>query len=127
MRLSIRTPTGVFAEVSGVKRLVVRTPGGSFGLLPRRRDAVLPLEAGLLVYETDQEHVVAVDEGLLVKTGPDVSVSVHRAIAADLPDLPEAVERELCAQRARDQRAREVVARLESQFIRRWVEVSRGP
>ena len=65
---------------------------------------------GILIYETeaDGEVYVAVDEGVLVKTGTDVLVSVRaRSAARTWPSLREAVEREfLDAERARAERAR---------------------
>ena len=63
-------------------RIVVETHEGSFGLLPYRLDCVAALVPGILVYETEAEGEVylAVDEGLLVKTGLEVLVSVRNAI-----------------------------------------------
>jgi F-type H+-transporting ATPase subunit epsilon len=52
---------------------------------------------GILIYEAEAEGevYVAVDEGVLVKTGLDVLVSVRNAIGGtDLGQLREAVERE---------------------------------
>ena len=82
MHLKILLPNQVFAEKPEVSRIVAETPRGSFGLLPRRRDCIAALAPGILTYETpeDGEVFVAVDEGVLVKTGPDVLVSVRRAI-----------------------------------------------
>ena len=81
MNLRILLPFGVFGEEAGVSRIVAEMRGGSFGLLPHRLDCVAALVPGILVYETasDGEMVVAVDEGVLVKTGPEVLVSVRRA------------------------------------------------
>src|SRR5277367_7062672 len=97
MNLRILLPFQVFAEKIGVSRIVAETRQGSFGLLPRRLDCVAALVPGILIYETEAEGEVylAVDEGVLVKTGPDVLVSVRNAIAGtDLGQLREAVERE---------------------------------
>ena len=55
------------------------------------------LTPGILIYETEAEGevYVAVDEGVLVKTGADVLVSVRRALGgADLGQLRAAVEKE---------------------------------
>ena len=52
---------------------------------------------------------MAVDEGVLVKTGPDVLVSVRRAIGGtDLGQLREAVEREFLNLDEREQSVRSV-------------------
>jgi len=63
---------------------------------------------------------VAVDEGVLVKAGPDVLVSVRRAIAgADLGQLRDAVEKEFLTLDENEQSVRKVMAKLESGFLRR--------
>src|ERR1022692_997284 len=97
MNLKILLPFQVFAEKTGVSRIVAETREGSFGLLPRRLDCVAALAPGILTYQTesDGEVFVAVDEGVLVKTGPDVLVSVRRALdGADLGQLRGLVEKE---------------------------------
>ena len=55
------------------------------------------LAPGILTYETDAdgEVFVAVDEGVLIKTGSDVLVSVRRALGGtDLGQLRAGIERE---------------------------------
>ena len=109
MNLKILLPFQIFAEKTGVSRIVAETREGSFGLLPHRLDCVAALAPGILIYETeaDGEVYVAVDEGVLVKTGPDVLVSVRRAMGGtDLGQLRESVEQEfLNAGRAGAERA----------------------
>ena len=122
MRLKILLPFHVFAEKTGVSRIVVETRAGSFGLLPRRLDGVAALAPGILIYETEAEGeaFVAVDEGVLVKTGPDVLVSVRRALGGtDLGRLREAVEEEFLTLNEHEESVRTVLARMESGFIRR--------
>ena len=122
MRLKVLLPFQVFAEKAGVSRIVAETREGSFGLLPHRLDCVAALSPGILLYETeaDGEVCVAVDEGVLVKAGPDVLVSVRRAIAgADLGRLRDAVEKEFLTLDANEQSVRKVMAKLESGFLRR--------
>ena len=60
---------------------------------------------------------------MLVKTGTDVLVSVRNAIGGtDLGQLHEAVAREFLKRDAQEQSVRSVMARMESDFIRRIVE-----
>lgn len=123
MRLKILLPFGVFAEKTGVSRIVAETSQGSFGLLPHRLDCVAALTAGILTYETDTEGEVflAVDEGVLVKTGPEVLVSVRRALGgADLGQLRDAVAQEFLDLDEHEQSVRSVVAKLETGFLRRF-------
>jgi F-type H+-transporting ATPase subunit epsilon len=74
------------------------------------------------MYETeaDGEVWVAVDEGVLVKAGPDVVVSVRRALGGmDLGELRDAVEREFLKVDEREHSVRAVMARLEAGVLRR--------
>ena len=82
MNLKILLPFKIFAEKTGVLRIVAGTREGSFGLLPHRLDCAAALAPGILVFETEAEGEVcmAVDEGVLVKIGADVLVSVRNAI-----------------------------------------------
>ena len=126
MNLEILLPFRVFAEKSGVLRIVCETRDGSFGLLPQRRDCVAALAPGILTYETaaEGEVFVAVDGGVLVKTGPDVRVSVRRAMrGADLGQLRQAVEQEFLALDAQEQNVRSVLVKLETGFLRRFAKL----
>ena len=122
MNLKVLLPFQVFAEKTGVTRIVAETREGSFGLLPHRLDCVAALAPGILIYEDEAEGevYVAVDQGVLVKTGLDVLVSVRNAIAGtDLRRLREAVEREFLNLDEREQRVRSVMAKLETGLLRR--------
>ena len=122
MTLKILLPFQVFAEKTGVSRIVAETNEGSFGLLPNRLDCVAALTPGILLYETeaDGEVCVAVDEGVLVKAGSDVLISVRRAVGgADLGRLREAVEQDYLALDEREQSVRSVTAKLETGFLSR--------
>ncbi len=128
MNLKVLLPHGVFYDRTGVSRIVAETREGSFGLLPQRLDCVASLAPGILIYETAAggESCVAVDEGVLVKTGPDVFVSVRNAIAgADLDQLREAVEREFLHLNEREQSVRAALAKMESGLIRRMANFHR--
>lgn len=122
MRLSILLPFQIFTKVQDVLRMVVQTPDGAFGILPHRRDCVTALTAGVLFYETVAlgEVYVAVDQGVLVKDGPEVLVSVSRAIAGtDLAELRAAVEREFRTLNDDERSARAIMMKLEAGFLHR--------
>lgn len=126
MNLKILLPSHVYAEASGVSRIVAETRAGAFGLLPQRLDCVAALTPGILTYETerDGEAYVAVDEGVLVKTGPDVLVSVRRALGGeDLGELRAAVEQQFLALDTQEQNVRAVMAKLETDVLRRLVSM----
>ncbi|MGC1357416.1 MAG: F0F1 ATP synthase subunit epsilon [Xanthobacteraceae bacterium] len=119
-------PFQVFAHKTGVSRIIAETRDGSFGLLPHRLDCVAALAPGILTYETtsDGEVFVAVDNGVLVKTGPDVLVSVRRAMGGtDLGQLRDAVEREFLTLDEHEQSVRSVLAKMEGDLIRRMANL----
>jgi F-type H+-transporting ATPase subunit epsilon len=123
MTLKILLPFQIFTAKAGVSRVVAETREGSFGLLPHRLDCIAAIAPGILVYETEAEGevYVAVDEGVLVKTGPDVLVSVRRALAGtDLGQLRNSVEREFLAVNEQEQSVRSVMAKLETGFLHRF-------
>jgi len=111
-------------------REVLRTPvlrvsaegaAGSFTLLPHHVDLLTALVPGILVYRTgpsDPEAYVAVDEGLLVKRGGAVVVTVRRAVPSpDLETLRLKLEEEFLRLDENEQQARRVLERLESSFL----------
>lgn len=98
MQLKILVPSRVVASVANVERIVVMTPTGSFGLLPQQLDCAAVLSPGLLTYCTAaaNEFHLAVDAGVLVKTGADVIVCVRHVIAGtNLDRMRQAVQQEL--------------------------------
>jgi F-type H+-transporting ATPase subunit epsilon len=128
MQLRILLPYGIFASVQDVTRVVVMTPAGSFGLLPHRLDCATVLSPGLLSYSTAAagETHLAVDAGVLVKTGADVLVCVRHAIAgADLGGLRQAVEQEFVNLSDHEKSIRTTLAQMESGLIRGFLELRR--
>ncbi|MHC5538213.1 F0F1 ATP synthase subunit epsilon [Singulisphaera rosea] len=129
MNLKILLPFRVFVEAKGVERIVAQTLAGSLGLLPHRLDCAAALVPGILTYETeaDGEVFLAVDQGVLVKAGMDVLVSVRDAIGGTgLETLHEAVNREFLNLDDQERNARSVLAKMESGFIHRFMEFQHG-
>ena len=120
MHLKILLPYGVFADIKNVKRIVVETTAGSYGILPRRLDCTAALVTGILVYQTDNESekYIAVNEGILIKAGKQVSISVRNAIGnAPLGKLKTMVEKEMVELDEMEVNARLVMAKLETGFL----------
>lgn len=129
MQLKVLLPFQIFAEEGDVLRIVAETRDGSFGLLPHRLDCVAALVPGILIYESeaDGEVFVAVDEGVLVKTGSTVLVSVRDAIAGkDLRQLRELVEKEFLTRTEQERDVRIVMAKLETGLLRRLASLQNG-
>ena len=128
MNLKVLLPFEVFAQHDEVLRIVAETRAGSFGLLPHRLDCVAALVPGIMTYDTKEASMyLAVDEGVMIKSGADVLVSVRRAIAgADLEDLHDAVKREFLMLGQREREVRAALEKLEAGFIGRLAGFGRG-
>ena len=125
MNLKILLPFEIFADKTDVSRIVAETREGSFGILPHRLDCVAALAPGILTYETKEDGAVylAVDEGVLVKAGADVLVSVRHAIrGTDLGQLHEAVKREFLTLDQSERNVRAAIVKMESGLICQFVE-----
>ena len=126
MELKVLLPSEVLLQRDKVLKIVAWSRTGSFGLLPNRRDCVAVLGAGILTYETEEEGeaFVAVDEGVLVKAGPQVLVSVRRAIpGADLASLRDQVEHEFMDLAEQEVEIRSVMVKLETGFLNRFASL----
>jgi len=121
MQLQVLLPSKVFASYDLVESIVIETCEGSFGLLPQRQDCVTALEPGILTYTMQGQapHYLAVDEGVMVKMGKQVRVSVRNAHSgADLAKLKQSVQTEFLSLSEQELEVRAVLARLESGFMR---------
>jgi F-type H+-transporting ATPase subunit epsilon len=118
-------PNRLFADKPDVLSIVAENHQGAFGLLPQRLDCATALVPGILTYVTKAEGTVylAVDEGVLVKTGADVRVSVRHAVeGTNLADLHDAVKRQFLTLDKEQRQVKDAVAKLEGGLLRRFAE-----
>jgi F-type H+-transporting ATPase subunit epsilon len=128
MQLRVLLPTQVLLDEE-VAKVTAEARNGSFCLLPRHVDFVAALVPGLLSFESyrGQEQFLAVDEGVLVKCGSVVTVSTRNAVrGADLGKLRRTIERQFRVLGERERMSRVALARLEADFVRRFLELG-GP
>ena len=128
MNLKVLLPFRIFLNLEGVSGIVAETREGSFGLLPHRLDCVAALVPGILAYTLgDDIAYLAVDQGVLVKSGADVMVSVRQAIqGTTLSELHETVKREYLSLDRQERDVRAAVARMESALLGRFAEFQHG-
>jgi F-type H+-transporting ATPase subunit epsilon len=128
MNLKVLLPSRIFLDLKRVSRIVAETREGSFGLLPHRLDCVAALVPGILAYTLgDDIAYLAVDQGVLVKSGADVMVSVRQAIqGTTLSELHETVKREYLSLNRQERDVRVAVARMESALLGRFAEFQHG-
>jgi F-type H+-transporting ATPase subunit epsilon len=83
-----------------------------------------------LLYETTEASTVylAVDEGVLVKSGLSVVVSVRRAMAgASLGELEKAVKREFLLLDVHELAVRNAIVKMEAALVGRFAQFQHGP
>lgn len=122
MNLKILLPAGVLLEEQ-VEQVTAEAENGFFSILPRHIDFVAALVPGIFSYVTpdDEEHFLALDDGILVKQGDQVYVSAARAVSGEsLEVLEYAVENELKVLGEDEKKSRAVMARLEADTLRQF-------
>lgn len=131
MRLRILTPNDVLDDLE-VGKVSAEGISGAFTILPRHIDVAAPLVPGILTAwkqgATDEvsEVYYAVDEGILVKKGTDVTVSVMEGIRGEqLEQLQETVEEEFMHLDERERKTRSSIAKIETRIARTFLEIER--
>ena len=84
------------------------------------------LAPGILTYETESGNVIylAIDEGILVKAGSEVMISVRNATAgSELGNLHKVITQEYMNLDDHEKKVRSTMAKLEFGFIRRFEEL----
>lgn len=127
MTLKVRLPAEILFQEE-VARIRAEAPNGWFGLLPKHIDFVTALVPGVLIFEPCGKPLeyLAVDRGILVKCGPEVSVSTHNAVrGSNLSELKKEVERQFLAREEREKAGRAFEARLEADLVRHLLEMEK--
>ena len=127
MRLKVWIPSEVFFDEE-VTKIKAEAENGWFCLLPRHIDFVSSLVPGVLCFELPggRTEYLAIDRGILVKCGPEVSVSVRRAVrGGGLDTLKQTVENQFRVLHEKEQAARVFEARLEADLVRQLVQMEK--
>ena len=127
MRLTVRLPTEIFLTEE-VTRIKAEAPNGWFGLLPKHVDFVTALVPGVLTFVSRKggEEYLAIDQGILVKCGPEVSVSTRAAVrGANLGKLKCDVVTQFEADEEREKKNLEFEVKLEADLVRGLLELEK--
>jgi len=125
MKLTVILPTEVFYE-GEVRKISARGLEGSFTILPRHNNYVSVLEPGILFFQPqeDEEIFMAIDEGVLVKKGDQVTIVTQNAIEGPhLGELHKQVQASFIDLDEHEQRARAALHRLEADLVRRFLDL----
>ena len=128
MRLKVLLPTQILIDEEAVK-VIAEAENGSFCLLPRHIDFAAALVPGLLSFTTidEKEEFLALDEGILVKRGPEVLVSTRNAVLGpDLGKLRQMIKKQYQELEEHEKKVQAALARLEADLVRRFIELGEG-
>ncbi|PZV15744.1 MAG: F0F1 ATP synthase subunit epsilon [Pseudanabaena sp.] len=125
MHLKVVLPTKILLE-QDVLKVNAEAENGMFCLLPHHLDFVATLVPSLLAFVSseDEEKFLAIDQGILVKHGNQVTVATQHAVqGGDLGMLKQTVEQQFRLIDEHEKIARSVLAKLEVSTIRRFIEL----
>ena len=125
MRLQVMLPTEILVDENVIK-VIAEAENGSFCLLPRHIDFVAALVPGILSFYTldGEEHFAAVDEGILVKCGREISVSTLNGVrGTHLGQLQTLIGERFLVLDEHERKARTALARLEAGTLRGFKEL----
>ena len=109
--------------------LDVDTVEGRYGILERHIDTAMALDVGLLHMrdQSQQEHFVGLDGGILVKMGSDVRISTGRVIIGQgLGVIEEGIQEQQEEEERREEHQLRALARLELQLSRSITGANQG-
>jgi F-type H+-transporting ATPase subunit epsilon len=127
MKLKVWLPTEVLLD-EAVTKIKAEAENGWFGLLPKHVDFVTALVPGVLTFEPcgKPEEYLAIDHGILVKCGAEVSVSTRNAVrGTNLAQLKKDVERQFRERAEREKAAHALEAKLEADLVRGLLEAEK--
>ncbi|WP_257236370.1 F0F1 ATP synthase subunit epsilon [Nostoc sp. 'Peltigera malacea cyanobiont' DB3992] len=125
MRLKVVLPTKILMETAAIK-VIAEAENGIFCLLPRHIDFVATLIPSLLSFVSPQgqEQFFAIDQGILIKHGDEVTVATQNAVqGGDLGMLKKTVEQQFHLIDEREKTARSVLEKLEINTIRHFIQL----
>ncbi|HNW34860.1 MAG TPA: hypothetical protein PKM25_08010 [Candidatus Ozemobacteraceae bacterium] len=123
MTVRVRTPTRLVIATEGIRALKCETDTGRRTIEPRRLDGVVALIPGILTLRDASGKFIelAIDEGLLLKAGSAVTVSVRHAIRAEGKEpLQQALHTELMRIRSMETDLRSALTDLETRFMKEF-------
>ena len=111
-----------------MEKVSAEGPEGTFGIRPRHLDMAAALVPGILTYwpKGGGERFLAINGGILVKQGNVVRVATRMAVKGELGLLHETANRFITRLDERERKTRQAVARLEADFVRRFVEFDKN-
>ncbi len=126
MHLKIMVPERINTALH-VHKIIAESYNGFFCLKPRHIDFTTALKPGILYYYiNNEEHIVAVDNGVLVKCGLKISVSVLNAFKGEsLKELEQQVQAEFNKAQQLEKASVQALKNLEAELVQHFVNLQK--
>ncbi|PWN05991.1 F0F1 ATP synthase subunit epsilon [Rhodohalobacter mucosus] len=124
--LKVMEPEKILVQTS-VNKVIAEGLNGSFCIKPKHIDFVSALKPGILEYTTEEnEEFIALDEGILVKCGQDVLVSVLNGVpGTDLSMLEKTVREQFQKTEAMNKATDIALKGMEADLLMHFVELDK--
>lgn len=126
LELKVMEPEKILVK-KAVTKVIAEGLNGSFCIKPNHIDFVSALKPGILEYYTDEnEEFIALDEGILVKCGQDILVSVLNGIpGTDLSILEQTVREQFHKTEAMNKATDIALKGMEADLLMHFVELDK--
>lgn len=127
MRLKIILPGRILADEE-IKKITAETLSGYVTLEPSHADYLAAVVPGGISYVTEEgeDFHLAADEGVMVKKGEQVLVSLKNAIKGkNIESLADTVEKEFKELDEMERKARTALEKLETRFVKGFWEMNK--
>lgn len=126
MKIKILLPYKTLLETE-CRKISAPGQGGAFQILPRHVDITWTLEPGIIeVFYENSSDYFAIDNGVLVKKNDNVYISVMRGVKGDsLEELNESVNEVFSKLSEKEREARLILAKLETDTLRKFLELEK--
>lgn len=126
LQLRVMEPKKILVKTA-VTKVIAEALNGSFCIKPNHIDFVSALKPGILEYYTDEgDQFIALDEGILVKCGQDVLVSVLNGVpGTNLSELEETVREQFHKTEAMNKATDIALKGMEADLLMHFVELDK--
>ncbi|MFP4362468.1 MAG: F0F1 ATP synthase subunit epsilon [Spirochaetia bacterium] len=126
MKLRVLVPQKILIE-QNAEKITADSLHGVFTILEHHIDCACLLSPGVIIIKNgDKETFIANDEGVLLKNGEVVNVSVRRGIICDsLDNIDELVEQEFLERSETQKKLQTALTRLEINFTKQLIEMKK--
>jgi F-type H+-transporting ATPase subunit epsilon len=126
MKMKVILPSKILVDIE-VDKIIIEGEEGLMGILPNHIDVAVSVVSGILSYfHSGTEKFIAHGEGLMVKKGEELKISLRQAVKGEkLGTLKKILEDEIKSYSEVEKKSRSTVAMFVSSIIKKFREQQR--